>query len=62
MTYLLGFDFGVIKLAMTGGAVIILVLVAARFRPVTDERTAALVVLLTGASPAIVYFTHSIMT
>ena len=63
VTYLLGFDFGVMKLAMTGGAVIILVLVAARFRPVTEtSRTAALVVLLTGASPAIVYFTHSIMT
>ena len=57
-----GMDIAAMRLVMTGAAVVALLLVAALFRRLAGDRTAALVVLATGASPAVVYYTQSIMT
>lgn len=60
--FALGADFRAMKLLMTPLAVAALPVVHALFRARADARTAALVVLLTATSPAVVYFTQSIMT
>ena len=57
-----GLDIAAMKLTMTAAAVVALVLVAVLFRRLAGDRTAALVVLATGASPALVYYTQSVMT
>ncbi len=62
VVYLRGLDFTAMKLVMIALAGITLVLVSALLREITDERKAALVVLLTGTSPAVVYYTQSVMT
>lgn len=62
VVYLRGFDFVAMKLIMIALAGITLLLGFALFRDLADGRTAALVVLLTATSPAIVYYTQSVMT
>jgi hypothetical protein len=57
-----GLDIAAMKLVMTAAAVVALLLVAALFRRLAGDRTATLVVLATGASPALVYYTQSVMT
>ena len=57
-----GLDIAAMKLVMTVAALVALVLVAALLRRLAGDRTAALVVLATGASPALVYYTQSVMT